>query len=61
MEGRKTIIELKATSDTIATTVRIADRSINKKGVRTAIVIAKIIAIMRHRTNRDSKYYAKVK
>jgi hypothetical protein len=58
MEGRKTIIELAATKDMIATTVRMADRSI-RKGVRTTIVTAKIIA-MRHRTSRDSKYYTKV-
>jgi hypothetical protein len=57
MEGHKTIIELAATKDTIETTVRMADRSI-RKGIRTTIVTAKIIA-MRHRTNRDSKYYAK--
>ncbi len=58
MEGRKTIIEPAATSDTIATTVHMADRSI-KKGDRTTIVTVKIIA-MRHRTNRDSKRYAEV-
>jgi hypothetical protein len=59
MEGHKTIIELEATKDTIATTVRMADHAI-RKGVRTAIVTAKIIA-MRHRTNRDGKYHAKIK
>jgi hypothetical protein len=59
MEGHKTIIELAATKDTIATTVRMADLSI-KKGGRTTIVTAKIIA-MRHRTYRDSEDHAKIK
>jgi hypothetical protein len=58
MEGHKTIIELAATKDTIAATVHMADHSI-RKGIKRAIVTARITA-MRQRTNRDSKYYAKV-